>query len=176
MAFILHRGSLYDKVTSLSGMDLQWRTYDCRGVGVGWGWGGGGGGGCGGGWVGGGWWMGGGVWNKHGLLNLRALQFSCLNKTHIFQFVGKIWGEFKRVPLKLHRTYFIYDFHTVLKSKSSYILKPINVFEMSQDINTRPRHHTTPHTTRATSQYKDRLSQVWDSHVKDKTVSRPSYL
>ena len=28
---------------------------------------------------------------------------------------------------------------------------------------------------RALSQYKDRLSQVWDSHVKDKTVVRPSY-
>ena len=28
----------------------------------------------------------------------------------------------------------------------------------------------------APSQYKDRLSQVWDSHVKDKTVARPSYL
>ena len=26
------------------------------------------------------------------------------------------------------------------------------------------------------SQYKDHLSQVWDSHVKDKTVVRPSYL
>ena len=24
--------------------------------------------------------------------------------------------------------------------------------------------------------YKDRFSQVWDSHVKDKTVARPSYL
>ena len=30
--------------------------------------------------------------------------------------------------------------------------------------------------TWALSQYKDRLSQVWDSHVKDKTVARPSYL
>ena len=30
--------------------------------------------------------------------------------------------------------------------------------------------------TRAPSKYKDRLFQVWDSHVKDKTVSRPSYL
>ena len=28
----------------------------------------------------------------------------------------------------------------------------------------------------APSQYKDRLSQVWDSHDKDKTVARPSYL
>ena len=26
------------------------------------------------------------------------------------------------------------------------------------------------------SQYKDRLSQVWDSPVKDKTVARASYL
>ena len=30
--------------------------------------------------------------------------------------------------------------------------------------------------TWAPIQYKDRLSQVWDSHVKDKTVVRPSYL
>ena len=27
----------------------------------------------------------------------------------------------------------------------------------------------------ATFQYKDRLSQAWDSHVKDKTAVRPSY-
>ena len=28
----------------------------------------------------------------------------------------------------------------------------------------------------ASSQYKDRISQVWDTHVTDKTVARPSYL
>ena len=30
-------------------------------------------------------------------------------------------------------------------------------------------------THKAPIQYKDRLFQVWDSHVKDKTVARPSY-
>ena len=29
---------------------------------------------------------------------------------------------------------------------------------------------------RASSQYRDRLSRVWDSHAKDKTVARRSYL
>ena len=30
--------------------------------------------------------------------------------------------------------------------------------------------------SRALSQYKDRLSKYGDSHIKDKTVARPSYL
>ena len=30
--------------------------------------------------------------------------------------------------------------------------------------------------SRSLSQYKDRLSHVWDSHVKVKIVTRPSYL
>ena len=32
------------------------------------------------------------------------------------------------------------------------------------------------HRTRPPSQYKNRLSKVWGSHVKDKTIARPSYL
>ena len=36
--------------------------------------------------------------------------------------------------------------------------------------------HLADHATGAPSQYKNRLSQVWDSHVKHKTVMRPSDL
>ena len=41
-----------------------------------------------------------------------------------------------------------------------------------------PNHNTPPIclTTKAPFQYKYHLSQVWDSHVKNKTVARPSYL
>ena len=39
--------------------------------------------------------------NTYELLNVRALKFSCLNKMHIFQCMGKILCvEFQRVPLK----------------------------------------------------------------------------
>ena len=47
--------------------------------------------------------------NTYELLNLRALEFSHVNKIHIFQCMGKIFCvEFQRVPLKFHTKYLIH--------------------------------------------------------------------
>ena len=44
--------------------------------------------------------------NTYELLNLRALKFSPVNKSHIFQCLGKIFCvEFQRYPLKFHTKY-----------------------------------------------------------------------
>ena len=44
--------------------------------------------------------------NMYELLDLRALEFSHVNKIHIFQCMGKIFCvEFQRVPLKFHTNY-----------------------------------------------------------------------
>ena len=50
--------------------------------------------------------LGGPFKNTYELLNLRALQFSLVNKIHIFQCMGKIFCmEFQRYPLKFHTKY-----------------------------------------------------------------------
>ena len=54
--------------------------------------------------------------------------------------------------------------------KCDYIFQIINMFG-EQWVNSSGRSDAW-----APSRYKDRLSQVWNSHVKDKTVMRPSYL
>ena len=51
-------------------------------------------------------WPGGRFKNTYELLNLRALKFSPVNKSHIFQCLGKIFCvEFQRYPLKFHTKY-----------------------------------------------------------------------
>ena len=65
--------------------------------------------------------------NTYELLNVRALTFSCQNKIHIFQCMGKIFcAEFQRVPLKFHTKYLALTLKgTILiqcwNSKSSWI-------------------------------------------------------
>ena len=53
--------------------------------------------------------------NTYELLNLRALKFSPVNKTRIFQCMGKIfWVEFQRYPLKFHTKYLTHTLKDVI--------------------------------------------------------------
>ena len=52
--------------------------------------------------------------NVYELLNLRAVKISMLFKSHIFQYMGKIFCvEFQRVPLKFHTKYLTYTLKDV---------------------------------------------------------------
>ena len=70
--------------------------------------------------------------NTYELLNLRALNFSPVNKVHIFQCMRKLFCvEFQRCPLKFHTKYlthtlkdmFLYstEISRALRFKSSYV-------------------------------------------------------
>ena len=76
--------------------------------------------------------------NSYELLNLRALKFSMLFISYIFQYIGKIFCvEFQRVPLKFRTKYHTNtlkdaDFIHEWKLRSSKIEELISVFEHHQ--------------------------------------------
>ena len=85
--------------------------------------------------------------NAHELLNMRALIFLSLNKTHMFRCMGKIfWMEFQMEHLKLHTKY-----HTNTEKDIIFIQHWIFralTFESSYTIWS----HSTPH-DQSTSRY-----------------------